>query len=144
MNIPVGQTVSYEVANVKVTNILVGKDQKGSLVVMAPYQWLDGTGKVIRSGNNRYTEAQLAPVGQDAINLMKSLVPTEGTSGNCNIFLKDDGTVTAMKGYSGIVNEKPQWVSTQINAVDFAALIAPITVDQLKQMVASFTATVFA
>ena len=144
MNIPVGRTVSYDVANVKIANIILLKGRGGSLRVMAPYVWLDSQGKEIRRGNNQYTEAQLAPLGQDAINLMKSLVPTEGTSGNCTIVLKDDGTVVAVRGYSGVVNDVPAWINTPINAVDFAALIAPMTVDQLKMMVTSFTTTVFA
>jgi hypothetical protein len=144
MNIPINSSVVYDVASVKITNIILLKGHGGSLRVMAPYVWLDSQGKEIRRGTNSYTEAQLAPLGQDAINLMKSLVPTEGTSGNCTIVLKDDGTVVAGRGYSGVVNGVPAWINTPINAVDFAALIAPVTVEQLKQMVAGFTATVFA
>jgi hypothetical protein len=112
---------------------------------MSPYQWKDSTGKIIRTGTNRYSETELLTKGltSDVISILKTLIPITGTSGNCNIFLKD--TLTAMKGYSGVdENGKGKWYSESLTEVQLLNAISPLTKQNVIDMVASFTASIFA
>jgi hypothetical protein len=143
MNITIDQTVSYDVKDVAITNILLS-NQNDKLFIMSPYQWKDSTGKVIRTGNNRYSETDLLAKGisSDVITILKTLVPTEGTSGNCNIFLKD--IITATKGYSGFdENGKGKWFSETLTEEQLLTAISPLTKQNVLDMVASFTTAIF-
>ena len=150
MNIEIGTTVSYDVQNVTVGNIIVTL-KNTYLLLISPYVWFDKNGKPVRSGNNIYTEAQLKSFfescGQDfsiPASVLKSLIPT-GMSGNCNIMFSNDGTITAVRGYAEMDEEgKYQWISELLDASQFASDISPMTVDQINVMVQKFTMAIFA
>ena len=150
MNVTVNKTVSYVVQNVKIINIILTKDTSSNLVVGVPFSWLDSTNTVIRSDNKRYTATQLTAaflaLGQDfapVATALTSLIPTLGTSGNCNLILTDS-VMTAIQGYSGIVDGQPKWISTQLNNTQLVSAIAPITTDQLTSMITMFATSVTA
>ena len=141
MDIATNTTVNYDVKNVSINNILLTK-QQDKLIVMAPYQWKDSTGKVIRTGNNVYKETDLASLGTPTINILKALIPSNNGTGNCNILLKD--TITAIKGYSGIENGKGKWFSESLTEAQLLAAISPLTKQNVIDMVTSFTTKIFA
>ena len=147
MNIAINKSVSYAVASVSIKNLILMKDGTGALTVSVPFAWLDSTNKIIRNGNNKYTAAQLtaaftaqgqdfAPIGTALI----SLIPT-GTQGNCNLILGDT-EMTAVQGYAGTVEEKPQWISTLLTNANLVTAIAPVTTAQLTAMITAFVAAV--
>lgn len=148
MNVTVDKVVSYDVKNVKIRALFLGADKQGKLVMQAPYEWYDDEGKLLRTGVNRYTEAQLiaafAVKGSDfapVAALLVSFVPvTNGKRDNCHINIADDGTLTASKSvYDG---ENRKWDSVAITAPMFEAAIAPMTKAQLLGMIQSFTVAV--
>lgn len=116
------------------------------LAVMVPFSWEDDTGTTIRADAKRYAQAELTAAfqaqGQDFAPIsvaLLALVPTEGTSGNCVLFVDD---MSAMQGYSGIVDNKPKWISTQLTNAQVTTIIAPVTTDQLNAMITSFVIAV--
>ena len=143
MNITVNTQVSYDVKDVVVINLMLTKSQD-KLVITVPYQWLDTTGKILKSGCNLYMESDLAALGEQkdaVIAVLKSLIPITGKNGNCNIMLGN--TVTgfiARKGYMGDV----KWESETLTEAELLIAIAPLTKQNVIDMVTSFTSSVFA
>ena len=143
MNVDTDTTVSYTIKKVNIINLMLTKSQD-KLLITAPYQWLDNTGKIIKSGCNMYKEADLTALGDQkdtVITILKSLIPVEGKNGNCNIMLGNTVTgFTARKGYMGA----EKWESEKLTEEQLLNAIAPLTKQNVIDMVASFTASVFA
>ena len=140
MKIETNAQVSYDVKNVVVINLMLTKSQD-KLLITSPYQWLDANNKIIKSGCNMYKETDLISLGDQkdvVIAILKSLIPTTGKNGNCNIFLRD--IIVARKGYMG----DTKWESEEMTNEQFVTAIAPLTIQNVKDMVAGFTASVFA
>lgn len=140
MQVETNTSVTIDVKKVNVLNLMLTKSQD-KLLITAPYQWIDSNGKIVKSGCNMYKETDLTALGdqKDAvIAVLKSLIPTTGKNGNCNIMLGD--TITARKGYMG----DTKWESEVMNQAQFLAAIAPLTKEQIVQMVSSFTTAIFA
>ena len=150
MKVAIGTIVTYDVDEVEVSNIIISSHEN-NLVITAPYVWLDADGKRIRRGDNVYAESDLvatfAAHGQDfsqIVPILRSLIPTSGTSGNCNVLFADDGGVTAIKGYAGIdEGGKGKWFSEFMTLEQFTNAISPLTIEQVKQMVQMFTLSIF-
>ena len=143
MNITVNKTVSYDVANVKINNIILANDTKG-LTIAVPFTWLNPSNDVIRTGNNRYTSSQLISAFQSfgqsfapIASTLSALIPS-GVAGNCSIILSD-GSMKAIQGYSGVVDGAPKWISTTLSTPQLSAALAPITLDQISSMITMFT-----
>lgn len=140
MNVDTDTTVSYTIKKVNIINLMLTKSQD-KLLITAPYQWLDNTGKIIKSGCNMYKEADLTALGDQkdtVITILKSLIPVEGKNGNCNIMLGN--SITARKGYKG----DTKWESEEMTEAQFLTAIAPLTKQNVIDMVSAFTATVLA
>jgi len=147
MNITINKTISYAVQNVVIKNVTLIKDPSGNLIVVVPFTWTDSTNSVIRIDRKNYTVAQLTAaftaLGQDFAPIataLISLIPTTGTSGNCVIIL--DNPMTAIQGYSGVVDNQPKWISIELDNLQLANAIAPVTIDQLNSLITMFAASV--
>ena len=138
----VNTTVTYNVAKVKVPQVMVMRDRNG-LVVTAPYQWLDATNKVLRSGVYRATQAQLGVLGTNApvvVGVLDKLTPTNGIQPMLMFNLGN--VVTAMS--RTITGEGTNRVSsvTRYGTNELPAAIAPLTVEQFKGLVQQITTQV--
>lgn len=143
MKIDTNTSVVYDVQKVEVINLMLTLSIN-KLIITSPYQWLDATGKIIKSGCNTYQESDLVALGEQkdtVIAILKSLIPITGKNGNCNIMLGNTVTgFTARKGYMG--SEK--WESESLTEVQLLNAISPLTKQNVIDMVANFTASVFA
>ena len=141
MQVTVNKTVSYAVQAVAIQRIVLNKSAAGLLVAVT-FSWLDTAGKVLRTGTNNYTQAQIAASlpGQDltvGLSALSGLVPS---GGNCIITPTATG-ITAAKGTPSVVNGKQQWGSTKLTDEQFRTSLAPLTVDQLVGLISSCVAT---
>ena len=137
MKIETNATVNLDVKSVNIINLMLTKSQD-KLLITAPYQWLDINGKVVKTGCNMYKESDLVALGEPIIAILKSLIPTTGKNGNCNVLLGT--TIIARKGYMGDV----KWESEVLTQEQFLTAVDPLTLEQITQMVTSFTTAIFA
>jgi hypothetical protein len=137
MQIETNTTVTLDVKKVNILNLMLTKSQD-KLLITAPYQWLDTNGKIIKSGCNMYKETDLVALGTPTIAILKSLIPVTGKNGNCNVIFGK--TIVARKGYMGDV----KWESEVLTQEQFLVAVSPLTLEQITQMVTSFTTAIFA
>ena len=140
MKIDTNATVTLDVKSVNILNLML-TISRNELLITAPYQWLGTNGKVVKSGCNMYKETDLTILGDQknaVITILKTLIPTTGKNGNCNIIL--GATIIARKGYMGDV----KWESEVLTQEQFLTAVSPLTLEQITQMVTVFTTVIFA
>lgn len=145
MNVTVNTEVSYAVKEVKVKSLTFRLKDAG-LTIEAPYVWLDTEGNVVKTGTNKYDEATLlasfAAQGVDLAPLLSVFKGVLTPVAECKILridLASPVTATLVQ-----VGAEGKYVSVKLDAAQVSAALAPVTLEQLQQLVAGFTVAVVA
>jgi hypothetical protein len=145
MNVTVNTEVSYAVKDVRVKSLTFRLKATG-LLLEAPYVWLDAEGKVVRTGTNKYDEATLlasfAAQGVDLAPLLSIFKGVLAPVAECKILRID--LTTPVTATMVQVGAEGKYVSVMLDEAQLSASLAPVTLEQLQQMVAGFTAAVLA
>ena len=122
----VNVTNRVTVAAVRVQSVSIMKVATNSLAVFAPFQWLDASNRVLRTGVRRMDETQLAELlgtkfAEQKATLL-ALIPTSTTLFNgLTLRLDDTGGVTASVPFTETQNGVTRTGMATLNEVALAA-----------------------
>lgn len=144
MNVTVDTKVSYDVKNVVIKDFTIFLDSLNKLIVVVPYEWFGANDKSIRKGINQYKEADLissfAAMNQDFAPIAIILKTLITKPGNFKMVLGE--SVTGLKSTPVVTAGVKTWTNESFTEVQLAELIAPLTIQQIKNIVTAFTQAV--
>jgi len=130
MKIETNKTVTYSVAKIEITNIIINKTRTNNLIFIIPHSWIDSDNNNIKTAVKRYTENELLqsinnPGLASVVNMIKNILTDNKVS--LRFRLDNNSKLTA----TIILNMNEKYSHIQLEESSLIAAVAPFTIENL-------------